>query len=80
LGQVPTDSQTIFHLNKQLIIEYLNQFGSGKKRDFMELLLGKAQKENKVKYLLKFPKNSGAIDLDAGNPCTASWILSKKIE
>jgi ATP-dependent DNA helicase RecG len=72
---------------KQLIIEYLTQFGSGKKKDFMELLLGKlpevlgkTQKENKVKNLLKSLKNSGVIKLDVGNPRTASWILSKKIE
>jgi ATP-dependent DNA helicase RecG len=72
---------------KQLIIEYLTQFGRGKKKDFMNLLLGKLpdvlgkkQKEYKVKNLLKALKNSGVIQLDSENPRTASWILSKKIE
>jgi ATP-dependent DNA helicase RecG len=69
---------------KQLIIEYLTQFGSGKKKDFMGLLLSKLpdvlsekQKEYKVQNLLKSLKNSSTIHLDSENPRTASWVLSK---
>jgi ATP-dependent DNA helicase RecG len=57
---------------KQMIIEYLDKFGSGKKKDFMGLLLSKLpdvlsekQKEYKVQNLLKSLKNSGAIHLDS---------------
>ena len=45
---------------KQMIVEYLSQFGNGKKKDFLGLLLSKLpdilskkQKEYKVQYLLK---------------------------
>jgi ATP-dependent DNA helicase RecG len=72
---------------KQMIIEYLTQFGSGKKKDFMSLLLSKLpevlsekQKEYKIQYLLKTLKNHGVIQMDSENPRAASWILSKKIE
>jgi ATP-dependent DNA helicase RecG len=67
-----------------MIIEYLSQFGSGKKKDFMGLLLSKLpnvlndkQKEYKVQNLLKSLKNSGAIHLDSDNARTSSWVLSK---
>jgi ATP-dependent DNA helicase RecG len=70
---------------KQMVIEYLTRFESGKKKDFMELLLSKLpdvlsekQKEYKVQYLLKSLKNSGIIRLDSNNSRTASWVLSKK--
>jgi ATP-dependent DNA helicase RecG len=69
---------------KQMIIGYLAQFGSGKKKDFMGLLLSKLpdvlsdkQKEYKVQNLLKSLKNSGMIHLDSDNTRTASWVLSK---
>jgi ATP-dependent DNA helicase RecG len=69
---------------KQMIIEYLTKFGSGKKQDFMNLLLSKLpdllndkQKEYKVQYLLKSLKNNGIIHLHSDNPRTASWVLSK---
>jgi ATP-dependent DNA helicase RecG len=67
-----------------MIIEYLDKFGSGKKKDFMGLLLSKLpdvlsekQKESKVQNLLKSLKNSGAIHLDSKNPRAASGVLSK---
>jgi ATP-dependent DNA helicase RecG len=70
---------------KQMMIEYLTQFGSGKKKDFMGLLLSKLpdvlsekQKEYKIQYLLKSLRSSGVIQLDSENPRTASWVLSKK--
>jgi ATP-dependent DNA helicase RecG len=70
---------------RQMMIEYLTRFESGKKKDFMELLLSKLpdvlsdkQKEYKVQYLLKSLKNSGIIHLDSDNSRTASWVLSKK--
>jgi ATP-dependent DNA helicase RecG len=70
---------------KQMIIEYLVRFESGKKKDFMGLLLSKLpdvlsekQKEYKVQNLLKSLKNSGAIHLDSNNPRRASWVLSEK--
>jgi ATP-dependent DNA helicase RecG len=69
---------------KQMMIEYLTQFGKGKKKDFMGLLLSKLpdvlsekQKEYKVQNLLKSLKNSGVIETDSDNPRSASWILSK---
>lgn len=69
---------------KQMMIEYLTKFGSGKKKDFMGLLLSKLpdvlsekQKEYKIQYLLKSLKSSGVIQLDSENPRTASWVLSK---
>jgi ATP-dependent DNA helicase RecG len=72
---------------KQMIVEYLTQFGSGKKKDFMGLLLSKLpdvlsekQKEYKVQNLLKSLKNSGFIQVDSENSRAASWVLSKKIE
>jgi ATP-dependent DNA helicase RecG len=70
---------------KQMMLEYLTQFGSGKKRDFMRLLLSKMpdvlskkQKEHKVQYLLKSLKNNGLIQMDSDSPRTASWVLSQK--
>ena len=72
---------------RQMIIEYLTQFGSGKKKDFLGLLLSKLpdilskkQKEYKVQYLLKSLKNSSVIELDSNNSRSASWVLSKRIE
>jgi ATP-dependent DNA helicase RecG len=71
---------------KQMIIEYLTQFESGKKKDFMGLLLSKLpdalsdkQKEYKVRNLLKALKGDGVICLDSDNPRTASWVLGKPI-
>jgi ATP-dependent DNA helicase RecG len=59
---------------KQMMIECLFQFGKGKKKDSMGLLLSKLpdvlsekQKEYKVQNLLKSLKNSGVIKLDSGN-------------
>jgi ATP-dependent DNA helicase RecG len=68
---------------KQMIIEYLTQFGNGKKKDFMGLLLSDTlsdkQKEYKVKNLLKSLRGDGVICLDSDNPRTASWVLGKPI-
>jgi ATP-dependent DNA helicase RecG len=70
---------------KKLIVEYLEQFGSGKKKDFKSLLLSKLpdvlseeKKDYKIQNLLKSLKNSGIIRVDSGNLRTASWVLSKK--
>ncbi|MDR0380851.1 MAG: putative DNA binding domain-containing protein [Oscillospiraceae bacterium] len=69
---------------KRMIREYLAQFGSGKKKDFMALLLSKLpdvlsdrQKEYKVQNLLKSLKRSGDIQLNSDNPRMASWVLRK---
>jgi ATP-dependent DNA helicase RecG len=69
---------------KQLIIDYLRQWGKGTKKDFIELLSGKLsdvlnekQKINKVKYLLTSMRKDGIIKLSNGNARTSHWLLVK---
>lgn len=64
---------------KQLIIEYLERFGTAKRLDINKLLLDKlpdvlnaSQKDNKVKNLLQALKNEGMIEAKG-----KSWRMSK---
>jgi len=65
-----------------LIVKYLEQFGSGKKSDFIRLLSDKfsdvlddKQKENKIKYYLKVMSKKGEISYPDGNRRTGVWVL-----
>jgi ATP-dependent DNA helicase RecG len=67
-----------------LIINYLNQFGSGTKADFIKLLgdklsdvLNDKQKDTKVKNLLAMLKNRKIITRGDINKRTSTWILVK---
>ncbi|MFY0664460.1 MAG: putative DNA binding domain-containing protein [Natronospirillum sp.] len=67
------------HHYKQLILEYLERFGSAKRIDINGLLLDKlpnvldaAQKDNKIKNLLQALKKEGLIEPDG-----KSWRMSK---
>ncbi len=67
---------------KDLIIEYLKQYGRAKKKDIRELLwdklpdaLSDAQKENKVRNLLAALRKSNVIVSDSSNQQHACWIL-----
>ena len=64
---------------KQLILEYLDKFGTAKRVDINKLLLDKlpdiltaAQKQHKVKNLLQALKHEGVIE-----PKGKSWRMSK---
>ena len=68
-----------------LIIKYLEQFGSGTKADFIRLLsdklsdvLADKQKENKVKRLLNAMRESEIIEHTNGNHRKGAWVLVKK--
>lgn len=65
--------------HKQLIVEYLEKFGTAKRVDINGLLLDKlpdvldaTQKDNKVKNLLQALKQEGLIE-----PKGKSWQISK---
>lgn len=67
---------------KDLIVEYLNQYGKAKKKDVRELLwdklpdaLSDAQKEHKVSNLLAVLKKNNVIDTDSPNQQRSYWIL-----
>ena len=74
---------------KDLIVEYLKQYGKAKKRDIRELLwdklpdvLSDVQKENKIRNILTMLKKQGIIDKDSENQQKYSenqqksnWIL-----
>jgi ATP-dependent DNA helicase RecG len=68
---------------KTMILEHLKTFGSGKKNDFMKLILpelpesldGK-QQGYKVSNLLKALKNEGLIQTDASKGKSAEWFLT----
>jgi ATP-dependent DNA helicase RecG len=67
---------------RDLMVNYLEQFGSGSKSDFIKLLsdklsdvLSDKQKEGKVKYLLATLKKDGAIKRSDGNHRTGAWVL-----
>ncbi len=69
---------------KKWIINYLENFGKGKKNDFIKLLedklpdnLNDKQKESKVRNLLKKMKNEEIITTDSGNKRLANWVLKK---
>lgn len=67
---------------KDLIIEYLKQYGKAKRRDIKELLwdklpdaLSEKQKENKIHNILTALRKRGVIDTDSDNQQKSCWIL-----
>lgn len=69
---------------KKWIVNYLEKFKKGQKKDFVDLLqdklpdsLTETQKEAKIKYLLQKMKNEGIITTDSTNKRLANWILVK---
>lgn len=71
---------------RELIVKYLEQYGSAKKRDVRELLWDKLpevmddkQKESKVKNLLAKMRRMGIITTDSENQQKSSWILVKDL-
>ena len=69
---------------RDLIINYLQQFGSGTKSDFIKLLgdklsdvLNESQKAHKVRNLLMSMSRNGLIKYNGGNQRTGSWELAK---
>lgn len=67
---------------KDMIVEYLKQYGRAQKKDFRKLLLDKLpdslsdkQKEYKISNLLSSLKKQGVIKTDTSNQQTSSWIL-----
>ena len=69
---------------KDLIINYLQQFGNGTKADFIKLLndklsdvLGDKQKAHKVRNLLMSMSRSGLIEYSGENQRTGAWGLAK---
>jgi ATP-dependent DNA helicase RecG len=67
---------------KQMIIDYLEQWGKGTKQDFLTLLgdklpdvLDDRQKLNKVKYFLTSMRKDGIIKQADGNQRTSQWVL-----
>lgn len=71
---------------RDLIVKYLEQYGSAKKRDVRELLWDKLpevmddkQKDSKVKNLLAQMRRMGIITTDSENQQKSSWILVKDL-
>ncbi len=69
---------------KRWIIKYLEEYGSGKKKDFLILLKDKLpdtmndkQKLIKVQNLLQAMRKDGVIILDSDNLRAGNWILVK---
>ena len=69
---------------KQMIIDYLKQWGKGTKNDFIELLgdklpdvLNEKQKANKVRNYLTAMRLAGIITRADGNRRTSVWVLAK---
>ena len=67
---------------KDLIVEYLKQYGKAKKKDIRKLLweklpdsLSDNQKENKIHNLLAALKRAEIIENDGINQQTSFWIL-----
>ena len=67
---------------KDLIVEYLKQYGKAKKKDIRELLwdklpdaLSDVQKENKIRNMLTALRKQGIIDTDSDNQQKSHWIL-----
>lgn len=67
---------------KDLIVEYLKQYGKAKKKDIRELLwdklpdaLNDTQKENKIHNLLAALRKQRIIGKDSENQQQSSWIL-----
>ena len=69
---------------KDLIINYLQQFGNGTKDDFIRLLSDKLsdvlddkQKDNKVRSLLRALHNSSLIERTTQNKRSGEWRLTQ---
>lgn len=67
---------------KDLVVEYLRQYTTAKKKDIRKLLweklpdaLSDTQKENKIRNLLTSMKKAGVIDTDSENQQKSNWIL-----
>ena len=67
---------------RQLVIDYIKQFGKASKSDIRKLLidklpdvLNKDQKEGRIKYILASMKKNGIIQRDSDNHRTSNWIL-----
>lgn len=67
---------------KDLIVEYLKQYKTARKKDIRNLLwdklpdaLSDTQKENKMRNLLTSMKKAGIIDTDSDNQQKSNWIL-----
>ena len=72
---------------KDLIVKYLAQYGSARRKDIQTLLLDKLpsvmedkQKEDKIRNLLTSLRKQGIIRTDSGNQQKSSWILTDKIK
>lgn len=68
---------------RNLIVEYLNNFGKATKDDIRQLLIDKLpdvlnenQKENKIRNLLYSMRVNGVIERDGNNNKTSKWQLS----
>lgn len=69
---------------KKWILNYLETYKAGKKKEFLILLKDKLpdtmndrQKLYKVQNLLQALRKEGLITLDSGNLRTANWVLDK---
>lgn len=72
---------------KDLIVKYLAQYGSAKRKDINALLWDKLpsimedkRKEDKIRNLLTSLRKQGIIRTDSGNQQKSSWILADKIK
>ena len=87
-----TDEQVKYTKNKamndkyyiDLIINYLGQFGSGTKADFLKLLsdkfsdiLDERQKDNKVRSLIRTIHKKELIERTSPNKRTGAWRLTQ---
>jgi len=70
---------------KDLIIKYLEQYGSAKRKDVQTLLwdklpeiMGDKQKEDKIRNLLTSMRKQGIIMTNSSNQQKSSWILADK--
>lgn len=68
---------------KDLIVKYLEQYGSAKKKDIRKLLWDKLpeimedkQKEDKIRNLLSSMRKKGIITTNSRNQQRSSWILT----
>lgn len=72
---------------KDLIVKYLAQYGSARRKDIQTLLWDKLpsimadkQKEDKIRNLLTSLRKQGIIRTDSSNQQKSSWILTDKIK
>ena len=70
-----------------MIVKYLAQYGSARRKDIQALLWDKLpsimadkQKEDKIRNLLTSLRKQGIIRTDSGNQQKSSWILTDKIK